>query len=144
MYLFAFMTTTKTIKQAVTPMKSIAISNALTSRLEEFAQIVGVTADQLAGTILEREFAPDNYMETLRRYIAGRYSKAQADKLANSYNAFAKAEAERTGRLLGHEAKVECYDGAFHLYFPVIKSVEVRRAMRAADPLFPSRQFAAA
>jgi len=108
------------------------ISNTLASRLEEFARVAGVTAGQLAGDILEREFAPDCYMETLRRCIGGRYPKAQANNLSNNYNAFAKGESERTGRLVGHEAKVESYDGSFHFYFPVIKSAEVRRAMTAA------------
>jgi len=42
--------------------------------------------------------------------------------------AFAKAEAERTDRLLISEARVESNRGSFHLYFPVIKSPEVRRA----------------
>jgi len=64
-----------------------------------------------------------------------------ADKLANNYNAFASAESERTGRLLGYEAKVEsCKDGSFYLYFPVIKSAEMRRAMRAADCLFTPKK----
>jgi hypothetical protein len=118
------------------------ISNTLASRLEEFARVAGVTAGQLAGDILEREFAPDCYMKTLRRCIGSRYPKAQANNLSNNYNAFAKAEAERTGRLVGYEATVEfCKDRSFHLYFSVIKSAEVRRAMRANDSwLFPPRK----
>jgi hypothetical protein len=117
------------------------ISNTLASRLEEFARVAGVTAGQLAGDILEKEFAPDCYIETLRKCIGGRYPKAQANNLSNNYNAFAKAEAERTGRLVGYEATLEsCKDGSFHLYFPVIKSAEVRRAMRAADWLLPPRK----
>jgi hypothetical protein len=63
----------------------------------------------------------------------GWYPKAQAEKLANSYNVFAKAEAERTNRLLTNEARVESNRGSFHLYFPTIKSPEVRRAMKAAS-----------
>ena len=53
----------------------------------------------------------------------------------------AKAEAERTGQLQTNEAKVESVDdGSCHLYFPVIKSAEVRRAIRAADLLLPTRK----
>jgi hypothetical protein len=86
-------------------------------------------------------------METIRQYIynrgagRGRYPKAQADKLADGYNAFAKAEAERAGRLLGEEVKVESVnDGSFHLYFPVIKSPEVRLATRAMDWMSPRKK----
>ena len=65
---------------------------------------------------------------------------ASLGKLASA-NAFAKAEAERTGRLLGEEATVESVDdGSFHLYFPVIKSPEVRRARRAMDWMSPRRK----
>jgi hypothetical protein len=101
----------------------------------------------MVSDILDLQLGPDSYMETLRKYIydrgngRGRYPQARANKLANSYNDFAKAEAERTGRLLGQEARVESVDdGSFHLYFPVIKSPEVRRERRAMDWMLPPRK----
>ncbi|HET9378694.1 MAG TPA: hypothetical protein VFO40_27230 [Chthoniobacterales bacterium] len=122
-------------------------SDTITQRLEEFARIAGVTSEEMVNDILAVQFGPDYYMETLRNYIydrgngRGRYPKARANKLANSYNAFAKAEAERTGRLLTNEARVESGRGSSHLYFPVIKSPEVRRAMKAASWSFRPFRF---
>ena len=131
------------------PSESTAlnVSKTLATRIEEFARVAGVTPDRMVNDILDVQFGPDHYMETLRQYIydrgngQSRYPKAQAEKLANSYNAFAKAEAERTGRLLISEARVESSCGSFHLYFPVIKSPEVHRAMKAASWSFRPFRF---
>jgi hypothetical protein len=142
----------------------INISNPLARRLEEFARVAGVTPERMVNDILGAEFGPNRDLqsgglETFRKYICyhlsggsspfgggdGRFPKAQADKLAARYNAFAKAEAERTGQVQTNEAKVEsCKDGSFCLYFPTIRSAEVRRAIRANDWLLSPRRRVAA
>jgi hypothetical protein len=131
-----------------TSSKSTAlnISKTLATRLEEFARVAGVTPEKFASDIIESAIAPNAGLDPLRSYISGQgngngSSLKRALKLAGDYNAFAKAEAARTGKLLAYEAKVESdVDGSFRLYFPVIKSAEVRRAFRANDWLLPSRQ----
>jgi len=126
---------------------ALNVSKTLATRIEEFALVAGVTPDKMVNDILDVQFGPDHYMEALRQYIydrgngRGRYPKAQAEKLANNYNAFARDEAERTGRLLTNEARVESNRGSFHLYFPVIKSPEVHRAMKAASWSFRPFRF---
>jgi hypothetical protein len=115
---------------------ALNVSKTLATRIEEFARVAGVTPEEMVNDVLDVQFGPDHCMETLRQYIydrgngRGRYPKAHAEKLANGYNAFAKAEAERADRLLTNEARVESTRGASHLYFPTIKSIEVRRAIR--------------
>jgi hypothetical protein len=116
---------------------ALNISKTLAQRIDTFARVAGVTPDQMVNDLLEAHFAPDRYMDSLQRYIydrgagEGHYPKAQADRLANNYNAFAKAETERTRQCLTSEAKVESTrDGSFRLWFPLIRTSQ-REAVAA-------------
>jgi hypothetical protein len=47
-------------------------SNTISQRLEEFARVAGVTPEKMVSDVLDVQFGPDNYMETLRQYIYDR------------------------------------------------------------------------
>ena len=59
-----------------------------------------------AGSIVSAKFGQDQSLDILQECIVG-YSEAQAKQVAENYDAFAAKDAERNGRPVTREARVD-------------------------------------
>jgi hypothetical protein len=67
-----YTSTTLTVMKSASKSITFTPSDTISQQLEEFARVAGVTPDKMVSDILDVQFGPDHYIETLRQYIYDR------------------------------------------------------------------------
>jgi hypothetical protein len=120
---------------------TVTISGTLARELEEFRRIAMTTPDELVNDIVGEELGRDSdeiggrkgdFRGSLGRYINRQnYSQEQANKVANSCNAFLLKETQRKGGRLSDEAAMvePRANGAFRVWFPLRRTIRSQAAV---------------